>query len=372
MDDKKKSKELDIKKSNHDKGAVAEGNKAAEKTKTAKEEANKLPDGVTIEPQSEEHMDMNLIKSSPALMEAYLKVSDNMSGLHKNKSLEMKVKKFCDEYSKIDWKNEKNPEKLLEKLKDLTMLYTSTLNVADSTMSGIACKSHIMQGILLIIQKKGVKVIDEKWEKWFENNYNKSQLRSAVDYMSVAKIPNVIRYAVFGMTRLKKLKEVIKITKDDKDPIHTFLNGKNLVFDPKSDNPIEDFNREVDAAVAEAKVKKIEEKNELDYGIQAGLIKRMVMQGIPFDNKVMRNIHLIHESKGDVNDYLKRRYINKGNEFDIIEKENKTKGFRKMVAGIKDAVALFSDDSTMLETVDDDQIKTLEEAIVEIKRLKAL
>jgi hypothetical protein len=246
------------------------------------------------------------------------------------------------------------------------------LNVADNTSLGIAAKSYIRQGIMFCFQKKCVKMMKESWEKWFKENHNPSHLRSVVDRMSVAKIPNVIRYAVFGMTRLKKLKAVIKITADDNDPIHTFLNGKDLVFDPKSDNPIEDFNREVDAAVAESKIKDIEDKKGLDYGIQADLVKKMVMQGIPFDNKVTRNIHLIHESKGDVNDYLKRRYINKGNEFDIIEKENKTKGFRKMVAGIKDAVAIFSDDLTKLETVDDDQIKTLEEAIVEIKRLKAL
>jgi hypothetical protein len=369
MDDKKESKEQDIKKSNHDKSAVAKDNKAAEKTKSKE---TGFADNVTLEPQSEEHMDMNLIKSSPALMEAYLKVSDNMSGHHGIKRIETKAKIFCDLYEKIDWEKEKNPEKLLKELKIFTANYSVLLNVADNTSLGIAAKSYIRQGIMFCFQKKCVKMMKESWEKWFKENHNPSHLRSVVDRMSVAKIPNVIRYAVFGMTRLKKLKAVIKITADDNDPIHTFLNGKDLVFDPKSDNPIEDFNREVDAAVAESKIKDIEDKKGLDYGIQADLVKKMVMQGIPFDNKVTRNIHLIHENKGDVNNYLKTRYINKGNEFDIIENENKIKGFRKMVAGIKDAVAIFSDDLTKLETVDDDQIKTLEEAIVEIKRLKAL
>jgi len=369
MADKEKQ---DVKKSNHDKSAVAEGNKAAEKTKTAKEEANQLPPGVTLEPQNEEHMDMSLIQNSPALMEAYLKVSDNVSGLHGIEKIEMKAKMFCDLYEKIDWEKEKNPEKLLEDLKKFTAEYSVILNITDSTSQGIAAKSIIRQGIMFRFQKKCVKMMKESWEVWFKENHNSSHLRSVVDYMSVAAIPNAIRYAVFGITRLKALKKVIKLKAKDTDPIYTFLKGKDFVFDPKSDNPIEEFNREVDAAVAETKIKDIEDKKGLDYGIQEGLIKTMVMQGIPFDNKVIRNIHLIHENNGDVNDYLKTRYINKGNEFDIIENENKTKGFRKMVAGIKDAVAIFSDDLTKLETVDDDQIKTLEEAIVEIKRLKAL
>jgi len=359
-----------------EKGKV--GNKAPDK-KVVKEKpaakmkrVTKLPADVTLKPQDEEHMDLSLIEDSSPLIEAYLKVSDNMSGLHNNKPLEMRVKKFCDEYIKIDWENEKNPGKLLKKLRDLTVLYTTTLNVADTTMSGISCKSHIRQGIILLIQKKGVKKgLKKNWEKWFKKNYDKKKLRSAVNYMSVAKIPNVIRYAVFGMARLKSLKKVIKLTAEDTDPIYTFLDGKNLVFDPESDNPIDEFNKEVDAAVAETMVKNIEETNELDYGIQAGLIKKTVMQGVSFDNKVMRNIHLIHESDGDVNDYLRRRYINKGKEFDVIENENKAKGFRKMVAEIKEAVAIFSDDLTKLEAnVDDDQIDILEKALVELKRLK--
>jgi len=370
--EKSKKKETKMAEKKKEKGSKkAPAKKVAEKKPVAKPKKNKLPPGVTLKPQHNEHMDMELIKESPPLMDAYVKVSDNLSGLHGNKQLEMKVKKFCDEYSKIDWENEKNPGKLLKKLKDLTIFYTTTLNVADSTMSGIACKSHIRQGMLLLLQKPGVKAIGKKWEKWFDKNYNKRKLRSAVNYMSVAEIPNAIRYAIFGLTRLKKMKEVIKITAEDPDPIYTFLSKNKLVFDPECDNPIDEFNKEVDAAVAETLVKKIEEKNKLDYGIQAGLINKTVMEGVSFDNKVIRNINLIHESGGDVNDYLKRRYINKGKEFDVIENENKAKGFRKMVAEIKETVEVFSGDLTKLkENVDDDQIDTLEKALTELKRLK--
>ncbi len=364
------------------KSAVAEDIKAAEKNKQntdgekkapAKEEDNKLPPDVTVEPQDPEHMDLSLIEHSPSLVKAYLQVSDNDYGIHGSKKIEMEVKKFCDEYNKIDWENEKNPGKLLNKLRDLTVLYTITLNVADSTMSGIACKSHIRQGILFEIQKKGVKSIGLKWEDWFEENYKARHLRSAVDYMSVAEIPNAIRYAVFGITRLKKLKKVIQITAEDPDPIYTFLNEHRLVFDPECDDPIDDFNKEVDAAIAESTIKKIEKKNTISYGITEGLIKKMVLQGIPVSKDVIRNIHLIHESKGDVNDYLKKRYINNGKEFDVIENENKTKGFRKMVADIKSAVEIFRSDLTKLNAnVDDDQIDTLEKALIELKRLKNL
>ena len=343
--------------------------KPAAKTKKVK----KLSAGVTLKPQDKEHMDMNLIKSSPALMDAYIKVSDNKSGHHGIKRIETKAKIFCDLYEKIDWEKEKNPEKLLKELQVFTANYSTILNVADSTSQGIAAKSYIRQGIMFCFQKDGVKSLGLKWEKWFKDNHNPSHLRSVVDRMSVAKIPNVIRYAVFGMTRLKALKKVIKLTAKDTDPIHTFLDGKNLVFDPESDNPIEEFNKEVDAAVAETLVKNIEEKNDLDYGIQADLIKKTVMQGVSFDNKVMRNIHLIHESDGDVNDYLRRRYINKGQEFDVIENENKAKGFRKTVAEIKEAVSVFSADLTKLEgNAGDDEIETLEKVLVELKRLNNL
>ena len=58
-------------------GKKAPAQKVVKKKPRVKAKNNKLPPGVTTKPQDKEHMDMSLIQDSSALMEAYLKVSDN-------------------------------------------------------------------------------------------------------------------------------------------------------------------------------------------------------------------------------------------------------------------------------------------------------
>ena len=61
-------------------------------------DAEKLPEGVTPEPQEEEHMHLKHISDSSSLVRAYLPVSDDQGQLIGDLDLERQVKEFCDRY----------------------------------------------------------------------------------------------------------------------------------------------------------------------------------------------------------------------------------------------------------------------------------
>jgi len=64
--------------------------------------------------------------------------------------------------------------------------------------------------MLLNFQKMLVAEAREDWTDWFSKHYKASYLRSAQDYMALARVPNVIRYAFLGKERLLEIRRALR------------------------------------------------------------------------------------------------------------------------------------------------------------------
>ena len=349
--------------------------KEAEKTKPVSQETggdqkpDSLPEGVTDAPQDKEHMDLGLIKDSPSLVDVYLKVSDDKGELLGDESLEEQVKRYCELYQASKKKKTEDPDRILQEVKDLSLCYSKQINKSFSIGDGADTKYRIRLGMLFNFQKKLVRMTRQNWGEWFAQNYGKKYLRSVQDYMSLARIPNVIRYAVFGKERLMELKRAIQMGGKDDDPIGTFLKSHNALFDPESADPIDKFKQEVDAALAMSKIHGVEQERDTELGVRFDLIKKLVGLGIKTDIGIINDLVIIKENGRDVNQYIEDRYMDGGKEEDIIVSAKKVRGFPKSVAVIKDTVDYFKEHSDLADQIEMSQISTLEESIAALKAL---
>ena len=122
------------------------------------------------------------------LIDVYLAVSDDTGNLHGATDLEQEIKDFCERYKNINKEKLKDPNNLLEETKDLSNRYASVINRSIKITSGITTKYLIRLSMVLNIEKTIVRKLGQNWTDWFEENHKIMSLRSAQDYMALAKI----------------------------------------------------------------------------------------------------------------------------------------------------------------------------------------
>lgn len=336
-------------------------------------DANPLPEGVTDEPQTEEHMHLKHIKHSPSLVEVYLPVSDDEGGLLGDTELEKQIIGFIERYQQTEAESIDNLESVLNELRELHQIYSMKINRTDSISSGIVTKYRIRQGMLLNIEKRLTKMQDKQWIDHFAKVYGRKYLRSAQDYMSLAKIPNIIRYAFYGKERLMEIKRAIKtLGISDEDPVAAFLEKCSIPFnpeDPENEESLAELKMEIDAAVAMTKIKKIETDRECELGARPDLIKKLIGLGITIDNGIVRDMVIIKENTGDVNQYLEDVYITGGDEDRIVKSTKKVQGFPKLVENFKTTVNYIRENADLAQRIDRTKIEELEQAITDLKAL---
>ena len=213
-----------------------------------------LPNGVTPEPQDAEHMHLKYIKCSPALVDVYLTVSDDQGQSLGDTDLETQVKAFIDRYKDKKVGEIENTDTVIEELKLLYGRYSILVNKSDAISNGIVTKYRIRQGMLLNIEKKLLSKNGKQWVEYFNQTYGPKHLRSAQDYMALARTPNIIRYAVYGKERLMEILRAIRELKiKDDDPIAAFLEQYSIPYnpeDPQSEETLMGLKVEIDFAIA--------------------------------------------------------------------------------------------------------------------------
>ena len=336
-------------------------------------DANPLPESVTEEPQAEEHMHLKHIKHSPSLVEVYLPVSDDEGDLLADVELEKQVIGFIDQYRQTEAESIKELGSVLDELRNLYKRYSIKVNKTDSISSGIVTKYRIRQGMLLNIEKRLTKLQSKQWIDHFANVYGRKHLRSAQDYMALAKTPNIIRYAVYGKERLIEIKRAIKALKiSGEDPVAAFLEKYSISFDPE-DSPNEDtlseVKIEVDAAVALTKIKQVEEDRSIEFGVRPDLIKKLVGLGVTIGNGIIKDMIIVKESIGDVNLHLENIYIVGGKGNSIVKPTKKVQGFPKLVESFKSTVNYIKENDDLAKNIDPTKIDELEQAITDLKTL---
>ena len=145
----------------------------------------------------------------------------------------------------------KDVAKALESAKELATRYTLQINMVESGLTGTITKYRIRQGELFLIMKDLVKITEGlKWIEWFKVNFDGREFRSVQDYMRLAKIPGIIRYAVFGKERLLQiLRQLSAADKATDDPVGAFIERNGIDFNPAEEVDAQELRIETDIAI---------------------------------------------------------------------------------------------------------------------------
>lgn len=348
----------------------------AEEAKPVSEETGEdqkpdsLAEGVTLAPRNEEEMHMSLIKHSPPLVETYLAVSDDKGELQGDTSLEEEVKGFCERNKNVHTEKIENPKLLLEEVKELTNRYALQINKTESVTGGKITKYRIREGMLYNIERAIVRKMGQNWIDWYVANHDAMSLRSAQDYMALAKVPNITRYAFLGKENLMEILRAVKGSKDE-DPMGKYLKDHGVPFDPESPQPdLTDRMRfEVDAVIAMIRISTVEQKREVDLDVNYELIRNLIGLGTKIETGIIRDLVTIKENGGDVNQYLERRYISGGGEEEIITSTRKLTSIPKLVANFRSAVAYIREHTDLASQISLSEIDDLENQISQLKEL---
>jgi len=337
---------------------------------TDKSQETTLPEAVTPEPQDPEHMHLGLIQDAPSLIDVYLATSDDAGNLHGAPDLEQEVKDFCERFKNVNKEKIEDPNQILEATKDLSNRYASAINRSIKITAGITTKYLIRLGMIFNIEKAIVRKLNQNWTDWFEENHKIMSLRSAQDYMLLAKIPGIIKYAFLGKERLL---EIIRVTKGSKseDPVGDYLKDHGVVFDPGCDDPVilKELKTKIDTVIAMIRIASVEQQREIDLDANVDLIHRMIGQGIKVDNSLIRDLVIIKENGGDPNQYLESRYIGDGAEDTIIISTKKLRSIPKLIATLKSTVDYIKENSELASQINPEQIEILENQTSDLKAL---
>ena len=332
-----------------------------------------LSKDVTEEPQDKEHMHLKHIKHSPALVDVYLAVSDDKGGLLGDEDLEQKVKTFVEQYGDKNAEEIENPLVVLDELKKLYVQYSMEINKTDAISVGTVAKYRNRQGMLLNIEKKLLKKTQKQWIDYFAKAYGRKHLRSAQDYMALGGVPNIIRYAVYGKERLMEVIRAIKaLNITGNDPVAVFLENYNISYNVEetvNDELLAELKIEIDAAIAMTKIKKVEQKNELELGIREDLIKSLIGLGIKIENGLIGEMIIVKKAKGEVNQHLENVYMNGIQGHPIVKPTKKVQGFPRLVSDFKITVEYVREHSDLVQSIDRDKLVELEQYVSELKSL---
>ena len=334
---------------------------------------NNLPETVTEEPQDAEHMHLQHIIHSPALVDVYLAVSDDNGYLLGDDKLEKDVKFFINEFKDKELHEIDKPAVVISQVQSLHRIYSARLERVGNITDGIQTKSGIRRGELLNIEKKLLRIKGKQWVAHYTQTYGKRSLRSAQDYMALARTPSIIRYAVFGKERLMEgLRATKALEIDTADPMATLFEQYDIAFNPEnsqSEETMMDLKLGIDCAVAITKIKKAEQKNETELGVNHDHVKRLISDGVSVNNDFINDLFIINGDGRDVNRHLEGLTGGGGNGDEMLPHIKKLNELPQLVAGLKGTVESISQHVELVNRVEQSYIDDLERCISDLKNL---
>jgi len=244
-----------------------------------------------------------------------------------DKIVEKQVKKFCDLYFGKE-EQIKNPQKVLEQAKNIVTRYTLQINMVESTLSGTTTKYRIRQGMVFNITKPLVKAINgPKWIEWFNDNFDAREFRTVQDYMKLAKVKNIIRYAVFGKERLLQIeRQLTNENKETDDPVGSFIDRNGIQFDPAEEVDVQELKIETDIAINHQRLLKE------GFEIPKAMVDALVREGKEVESVHLRELTFAKEAGLDNQQIVARfeQMIAAGGKFEpLMTPKRKAEGFKK-------------------------------------------
>ena len=254
-----------------------------------------FPEGVVAPPRNEEELHLDIFKDNPEGILTYLPVSDDNGEVLGDTELEQQVKAFCKQYSNLAVEEIKDVSKLIEEAKNLAAKYTLQTNKAENIFSGTTTKYRIRGGILWNITKTLVKTEGYEWVTWFKKNFSGREFRTVQDYMRLAKIPGIIRYAFLGKERLIQVAIYLKeFGAETDDPVGAFFK-KYIVFNPEEEIDVQEFKIKTDIAINRQRCIKA----GLDE-ITMDMIESIVRNGKEVESKQVKELQVRKDAGQDI------------------------------------------------------------------------
>lgn len=331
----------------------------------AGETNNLLPENVTEAPRNSEEMHLKHISKWPDAVKVYLKVSDDEGEVLGSKVLERRARNFCDQYAGLK-DDIKDPQKVIEEAVDLATRYTLQINMVESGLAGTITKYRIRQGMLFNIMKGLVKKTKgPKWIIWFHQNFDPREFRSVQDYMRLAGVPNIIRYAVFGKERL--LQTLRQLSEDDKkrdDPIGAFIERNGIHFNPTEETDAQELKIETDIALSYQRL--------LGAGID-NIPKEMVDAFVRGGNEIepthLRELEFAKNAGVDTIERFKEIMATDGKPEPLMTPDRKAEGFKKTTDRFLKAMESAISDAEYLQQVNAEVIAALKEKLDQLEKL---
>ena len=341
-----------------------------------------LSAGVTATPQGPEQTHLDSFKESPEVtVEAYIKVSDDNGILLGDMDMEEKAQKYCQMLSGDI--SDEDARDITTKGKDFCLKYFTKTNLADHTVNGIITKYRLRWGMMLLLQKKALKKMDRsnRWEVWFSENYPVEQKRSAQDYMRLAKIPNIIAFAVLGKDRLMALSRLLEAefgkdfsgAKNSADPLGEYLRLSKINFDFNKAGTMDDEElARIDFLYLKKRLRDFADNKGFkieDFNISDEVLLDSVKSlSKPLGSVHFNNMLMIKQAGGNVNTYLKNMLLSSGTttppEIHFRTQVNK---LSSIVTLFTDILGYLNDNDTASSAIDLETIEALETKIQSLK-----
>jgi hypothetical protein len=166
----------------------------------------------------------------------------------------------------------------------------------ESGLIGTTTKYRIRGGMIFIILKRMVKATKgPKWIEWFKEHFDGREFRSVRDYMRLAKIPGIIRYAVFGKEGLLQVeRQLSEADKQTDDPIGAFITRNGINFNPTQEVDTQELRIETDIAISYEKLI----KEDLD--IPKAMVEVLVRNGKEVESAHVRELKVAKEDRQDI------------------------------------------------------------------------
>jgi hypothetical protein len=214
--------------------------------------------------------------------------------------------------------------------------------------------------------KELVRKSKPNWMVWFKANFDPREFRSVEDYMRLARIKNIIRYAVFGKERLLNMEKQLSAEqlKLD-DPIGAFLKVKKIKFNPKEETDIRELRVEADVAINHEKL--------LKEGITE--IPKKLVEALVRNSRELEKVHIEELKRAkehpdhDVVKYMKGIIDSDGKPAPIMTADRKAEGFKRTAERFLKAVDNAFDDSEYVQQLDRGMYDRLKQRILDLERL---
>lgn len=344
-----------------------------------------LKPDVTLEPQNDEQADLRLFKNGVEISYVSVPVDDDSGQWIDDLDVFKGIKDFirANQCKKGDELKDPN---LLKNGTELASEFNEKIFLQEAISLGMVNKYRILLGKILIILKAALKQQNENkgWMDYYDENFSKSTQSSAIKYMKLARIPNIIRWSFLGLERLESIVAIIKGTdiSEESDPIAAFFNGANISVDLKDKN-FDEFRYAIDTAVLQRKIAKyFDKKNEeisddkkVKNNVDGSLIHDLVRAGKKIDSSLITDLYHYAKDGADPNTILNHRIETGGNSTsskeinDTLTDIKTIEGFPKIISELKSKVNYLSNHTDLLKKVSPQHVEDLEEQVNALKNL---